>query len=67
MAKMDQIVSLWKPDPDKPKPKWILSGKTADGKKCYMFANDKGDNPKRPDYRIVVGSDESDGREPAPF
>lgn len=61
MGKMVDIASLWKPKPEDGPKKYKLSGKTKDGRKCYLFENDKGDNPKRPDYRLMVSGDEGEG------
>lgn len=48
-----KIGGLWKPEPGR-KGKAVLTGKLDDGRKVYVFPNDKGDNPKRPDYNLSV-------------
>jgi hypothetical protein len=55
---LKKIGGLWKPD----KPgKAVLTGKLDDGRKVYIFPNDKGGNEKRPDYNITVKVDDEPG------
>jgi hypothetical protein len=50
---LKKIGGLWKPDAGR-NSKAVLTGKLDDGRKVFVFPNDKGDNPKRPDYNLTV-------------
>lgn len=50
---LKKIGGLWKPDAGRSS-KAVLTGKLDDGRKVFVFPNDKGDNPKRPDYNLTV-------------
>lgn len=65
---LKKVGSLWKSDRGG---KTVLSGKVErdganlpPGAKLLIFKNDKGDNPKRPDFTLHV-ADDSDGPERA--
>jgi hypothetical protein len=59
-----KIGSLWKSDQSRGA-KHVLRGSSEreaitipPNAKLMIFPNDKGDNPKRPDYRLVIAEDE---------
>jgi len=60
---LKKIGGLWKPDGSR-QSKAVLTGKMDDGRKVFIFPNEKGDNPKRPDYNITVQVE--DGADAAP-
>jgi hypothetical protein len=64
-----KVASFWKNDPGKGKS--VLRGNAEregitlpPNAKLMMFTNDKGDNPKRPDFRLVLVTEDDDQAAP---
>jgi hypothetical protein len=72
-GKLKSIGALWRTKPGSKVAlagKLQLEGKDGPSVDVLVFKNDKGDNPKRPDFRLVMvveaeGGDDQDGTEGA--